>query len=178
MVSVLVFCNHFKKHIMAYVTADQTGKTVAKFLGQGYILIFGALTKLLSDWGANFESNIIKELCELMGIWKVRTSPYHAQTNRQVGWAHQMPMSMIGKLSRDWKMDWPRHLPELVHAYNSMRSAINISPINIYFIRMRGMEKEVHWLLHCQVMWTTARSLQGSTGTFHVWGWETEVILW
>ena len=46
-----------------------------------YILIFGAPAKFLSDEGANFKSNIIKELCELMGIWKVRTSPYHPQTN-------------------------------------------------------------------------------------------------
>ena len=69
---------------MAFVTPDQTAKTVAKFLWQGYTLIFGALAKLLSDQGANFESNIISELCELMGIWKVRTSPYHPQNNGQV----------------------------------------------------------------------------------------------
>ena len=31
-VSVLVFCNHFTKHIMAYMTPNQTAKTVAKFL--------------------------------------------------------------------------------------------------------------------------------------------------
>ena len=67
-VYVLVFCNHFMRHVMAYVTPDQTAKTVARFLWQGYILIFGALAKLLSDWGANFESNIISELCELIGI--------------------------------------------------------------------------------------------------------------
>ena len=47
--SVLVFCNHFAKHIMAHVTPNQTVKTVAKFLWQGYISIFGALVKLLSD---------------------------------------------------------------------------------------------------------------------------------
>ena len=35
MVNVLVFCNHFTKHIMAYVTPDQTAKTVAKFVWQG-----------------------------------------------------------------------------------------------------------------------------------------------
>ena len=31
---------------------------------------------------------------------------------------------MIGKLSKDQKADWPKHLLELVHAYNSMRLAI------------------------------------------------------
>ena len=146
MVNVLVFCNHFMKHIMVYVTTNQTAKTIAKFLWQGYILIFGAPAKLLSNWGANFESSIIKDLWELMGIWKVRTSPYHAQTNRQVEWAHQTLMHMIGKLSKDQKADWLKHLPELVHAYNSMRSAITgynphylmfwcwpHLPINFYF---------------------------------------------
>ena len=58
-----------------------------------------------------------------MGIWKVRTWPYHAQTNGQVEQAHQMLMHMIGKLDTEWKADWPKHLPTLVHAYNSIRSA-------------------------------------------------------
>ena len=49
MVSVLVFCNHFTKHVMAYVTPSQTAKTVTKFLWQGYTPIFRALAKLLSD---------------------------------------------------------------------------------------------------------------------------------
>ena len=53
-VNVLVFYDHFMRHIMAYVTPDQTAKTVAKFLWQGYISIFGALAKFLSDQGANF----------------------------------------------------------------------------------------------------------------------------
>ena len=63
MVSVLVFCDQYMKHVMAYVAPEQTAKTVAKFLWQGYISIFRALAKLLSDQGTNFESNIIKELC-------------------------------------------------------------------------------------------------------------------
>ena len=83
-VNVPVFCDHFMRHIMAYVTPDQTAKSVAQFLWQGYSLIFRALAKLLSDQGANFESKIISELCELMGIWKVRTLLYHPQTNGQV----------------------------------------------------------------------------------------------
>ena len=52
---------------MAYVAPDQMAKTVAKFLWQGYISIFRALAKLLSDWAAIFESNIINELWEPHG---------------------------------------------------------------------------------------------------------------
>ena len=129
----------------------KTVKTVAKFPWQGYILNFGAPAKLHSDWGAYFESNIITELCKLMGIWKIRISPYHAQSNEQVEWAHQMLMCMIGKWGKDQKTDWQRHLPELVHAYNFTRWAITRYspqylmfgsqlhlPINFYFPMIRG----------------------------------------
>ena len=47
--NVLVFCDHFTRHVMVYVTLDQTAKTVPRFLWQGYISIFGALVKLLSN---------------------------------------------------------------------------------------------------------------------------------
>ena len=47
--NVLVFQEHFTKHVMVYVTPNQTAKTVVKFLYQGYILIFGVPARLLSD---------------------------------------------------------------------------------------------------------------------------------
>ena len=39
--NVMVFHDHFMKHTMVYVTPNQTTKTVARFLYQGYISIFG-----------------------------------------------------------------------------------------------------------------------------------------
>ena len=108
--NILVFQDHFTKHIMAYVTPNQTTKTIAKFLYQGYIFIFEAPAKLLSNQGANFTSNIIWELCKCMGIDKIKTLPYHAQTNGQVECAHQTIIQMIGKLGEDQKADWPNHL--------------------------------------------------------------------
>ena len=90
-----------------------------------------------------------------MAIQKVRTSPYHTQTNEQVEQDHQTHLHMIGKLSKDWKADWPKHLLELVHAYNSMRLAITgYSPhylmfrcqptIDLYFPTIRAAEKHQH----------------------------------
>ena len=67
----MVFQDHFTKHVMVYVTPDQTTRTIAKFLYQGYISIFRALTRLLSDHSANFMSNIISEMCKLLGMKKL-----------------------------------------------------------------------------------------------------------
>ena len=124
-VNILPFQDHFTKHIMAYVTPHQTAKIIAEFLYQGYISVVGTPTKFLSDQGADFISHIIWELCELMGIKKIRTSPYYAQTNGQVECMHQTSMQMIGKLSKDQKANWPNHLSVMVQDYNSTRLAVS-----------------------------------------------------
>ena len=79
--NILVFQDHFTKHVLAYVTPDQTAKTIAKFLYGGYISIFGALARLLHDRGTSFTNSIIKELCKILGIQQLQTMPYYPQTN-------------------------------------------------------------------------------------------------
>ena len=66
--NVLVFQDHFTKHVLAYVTSDQTVKTIIKFLYGGSISIFGAPARLLSDSGTSFTSSIFEELCKIIGI--------------------------------------------------------------------------------------------------------------
>ena len=122
--NILVFQDHFTKHVLAYVTPNQTAKTIAKFLYGGYISIFGAPARLLSDRGTSFTSSIIEELCKILGIQQLQTMPYHPQMNGLVERSHQMIMCMIGKLGEDKKADWPSHLSEIAHAYNSTRSAV------------------------------------------------------
>ena len=66
--NILVFKDHFTKHMLVYVTPDQTVKTITKFLYGGYISIFGAPARLLSDTGASFTSSLIEELCKIFGV--------------------------------------------------------------------------------------------------------------
>ena len=117
--NILVFQDHFTKHVLAYVTPDQTAKTIAKFLYGGYISIFGAPARLLSDRGTSFTSSIIEELCKILGIQQLQTMAYHPQTNGLVERSHQTIMHMIGNLGEDKKADWPSHLAEIAHAYNA-----------------------------------------------------------
>ena len=82
--NVLVFQDHFMKHMLAYVVPNQTAKTIAKFLYQGYISIFRAPARLLSDRGANFMSSVIEEMCKILGMMKLWTM--HPTTHRLMGW--------------------------------------------------------------------------------------------
>ena len=77
MTNVLVFQDHFTKHVLAYVTPNQTAKTFAIFLYQGYISVSGAPTRLLSERDTNFMSSEIEEMCKILGIKKLWTMPYH-----------------------------------------------------------------------------------------------------
>ena len=90
--NVLVFQDHFMKHVMVHVTPNHTAKTIAKFLYQGYISIFWTLARLLSDWDANFMSSIINKICKLLGIRKLQTTPYCPQMNGLVKRSHQTIM--------------------------------------------------------------------------------------
>ena len=122
--NVLVFQDHFTKHVLAYVTPDQTAKTITKFLYGGYISFSGAIARLLSDRGTSFTSIIIEELCKILGFQKLQTMPYHPQTNGLVERSHKMIMHIIGKLGEEKKSDWPSHLAEIAHTYNATQSAV------------------------------------------------------
>ena len=134
--NVLVLQDHFSKYVVAYVVKDQTACTAIETLRIGYFGLFGAPAYLVSDQGKAFTGHVITHLCELYGVQKLRTSPYHAQTNGQVECMNQMIIRMIGKLEEDKKACWSKHLPELLMAYNATRSTVTgYSPYYLLFGR-------------------------------------------
>ena len=133
--NVLVLQDHFSKYVVAYVVKDQTARTATETLRNEYFGLFDAPAYLVSDQGKAFTGHVITHLCELYGVQKLRTSPYHAQTNGQVECMNQTIIHMIGKLE-DRKACWSEHLPELLLAYNATRSTVTgYSPYYLLFSR-------------------------------------------
>ena len=134
--NVLVLQDHSSKYIVAYVVKDQTAHTAAKTLRNGYFGLFGAPAYLISDQGKAFTGHIITHLCDLYGVQKLRTLPYHAQTNGQVERMNQTIIHMIGKLEEDKKACWSKHLPKLLLAYIATCSTVTrYSPYYLLFGR-------------------------------------------
>ena len=134
--NVLVLQDHFSKYVVACMVKDQTAHTATVTLRNGYFRLFGAPAYLVSDQRKAFTGHIITHLCELYGVQKLRTSPYHAQTNGQLERMNQMIIHMISKLEEDKKACWSEHLPELLLAYNATCATVTwYSPYYLLFGR-------------------------------------------
>ena len=81
---VLVIVDHLTRYMRAYVTKEQKESMVTKCLYEGFISIFGAPEKLITDQGKAFTSEIVTELCTQFGVGKTTMTPYHPQGNGQV----------------------------------------------------------------------------------------------
>ena len=130
--SILVITDHFSRYAQAIPVPNQTAKTTARVLFNSFIVHYGFPGRLHSDQGRGFESEVIKQLCQVTGITKSRTTPYHPQGNGQVERFNRTLLEMLGTLPENKKAAWKKYVAPLVHAYNSTRNdATGFSP---YFL--------------------------------------------
>ncbi len=118
--NILVITDYFTKFSWAFPTKDQTAKTVASVLWENLICHFGFPKRIHSDQGANFESELVKELCTIAGV-KSRTTPYHPRGN-PVERFNRTLLDLLGTLSDKKKEHWRKYVRPLVHAYNCTRN--------------------------------------------------------
>ena len=67
---IVVVSDYFTKYPEAFAVPNQQATTIAKLL-VGVICKHGCPSKILTDRGANFTCELIKELCWLLDIQKV-----------------------------------------------------------------------------------------------------------
>lgn len=133
--NILVITDHYTKYAVAVPTPNQKARTVAKCLWENFIIHYGIPERLHSDQGPDFESKTIKELCEVTGIRKVRTTPYHPRGN-PVERFNRTLLSMLGTLKDQDKAHWRDFVRPLVHAYNCTKSEVTgYSPYELMFGR-------------------------------------------
>ena len=81
---VMVAMDCFTRWVEVYAIRNQEATTVAKKLVDEMFCRFSPPEQLHSDQGRQFESDLVKEICELLQIRKTRTTPYHPQCNGMV----------------------------------------------------------------------------------------------
>lgn len=80
------------------------------------------------------ESKVFRELMQLLGIKKTRTTPFHPQSDGQVKRQHQTITNYLAKFIAENQRDWDRWIPMYLLAYRtSKHEASGITPSESYF---------------------------------------------
>ena len=133
---MLVITDHFTRYAMAVPTKNQTARTTAEAFFNNFVVNFGLPKKIHSDQGANFEGKLIKELCNITGMTKSRTTPYHPAGNGMTEKFNRTLLDMLGTIEPAKKSDWKSYVSPIVHAYNCTRhSSTGFSPYFLMFGR-------------------------------------------
>ena len=96
-------------------------------------------TQLNSDMGAQFESQLIKDISGLLGIKKTHTTPYNPQNDGLVRW-HRTILSKLATTIKDHGEEWEDHLAKVCFAYNtSIHKSTGFTP----FYLMNGRQARI-----------------------------------
>ena len=133
---IIVAIDHYTKYAEAIATSTFNGFVTAVFIFNQIICRYGMVEKILTDQGVNFESNLFKQLCALIGTKKLRTSTYHAMANGITERLNKNIKPSLAKFVNDQHDDWDLFLPMAMSAYNtSYHSSIGMTPYQAQFGR-------------------------------------------
>ena len=79
---IMVIVDHFSKYIDLYAVKTLEANEAARCLMKS-IYKHGIPDQIISYQGTNFQSKIIKEICDVLDIRQTRTTAYHPQTDGQ-----------------------------------------------------------------------------------------------
>ena len=116
---ILVVCDYFTKWVECYALPDHQAQTVADAVVSNFVSRFGVPSVIHSDQGREFESRLFEEVCQLLGIEKTRTTPYHFQSDGLVERFNRTLQQMLSAFVNKERDDWDEHLPYVTMAYRA-----------------------------------------------------------
>ena len=136
----LVVSDYYTKWPEVFAVPDQKATTVAHVLTQFVFPRHGIPDSLHSDQGRSFENEVIQELCSILKIKKVRTTPYHPQSDGLVERLNRTILEMLSKYVSDHPDDWDEWLNPLVGAYRTaVHASTGFSPFELLYGRKARM---------------------------------------
>lgn len=116
---LVVIGDYFTKWMEAVPTPDHKADTIARTLITHFVSKFGIPLSLHSDQGRDFESQLFKEMCKLLGIEKTRTTPWHPQSDGLVERFNRTLETMLKQTIKEDQSDWDLQAPLCCMAYRA-----------------------------------------------------------
>ena len=131
---VAVICDYFTKWTEAIALPDISAATVASAFVDVFVCRYGAPISLHTDQGPQFTSQLFTHVCDLLGIYKTRTSPYRPQSDGLVERMNRTLAAMLSVHVDSHHSDWDVHLQRCSFAYrSSVHSSTDETPAMLMF---------------------------------------------
>ena len=129
---VLIAIDAFSLYCILMPCKTTSAEETARLLYDNVFMVYGCKS-ILSDRGSCFMSKLLGELCRLLGINRIRTSPGHPQTNSR---AEKFNANILNALRTHCEgySQWPSLLSTIAYNFRTtVLSSVGLSPYRICF---------------------------------------------
>ena len=136
---ILTLVDYATRYPEAIALANIDTSTVAEALLTIYSRI-GFPEEVLSDMGTQFTSGLMREICRLISVRQLTSTPYHPMCNGLVERFNGTLKTILKRLSAERPKDWDRYLPAVLFAYREVeQESTGYSPFELLYGRkVRG----------------------------------------
>ena len=121
---ILVIVDQFTKWLEIVPLPSQRAEVTARAVVDHFFARFGAAAQIVTDQGTNFEAGLFKQVCQILGIHKSRTTAWRPSANGQVERHNRTIKNAIRCYVSDHQRDWDVNLPLIASA---IRASVNRS---------------------------------------------------
>ena len=111
---ILTFQDDLSKYLAAIPIPQQDAETVARAFVLNIVLKFGAPAQLITDQVSNFLSDLFKNVCRLLRIKKVQTTPFRPESNGGLERSHRVLAEYLRHYVSEDQTDWDEWVPYAV----------------------------------------------------------------
>ncbi|BHF72354.1 hypothetical protein SprV_0401541800 [Sparganum proliferum] len=117
---IRVMVDYFTKWAEAVPLLRQDAVSLTNAIFNNWICRFGVPLSIHSDCGANFDSKLLQEVCDLLDIYKTRTTPAYPEGNGLVERTNRTLKQLLKAFAEDHHPhDWDKRLPCAMMAYRA-----------------------------------------------------------
>lgn len=128
---LLTLVDRYTRWMEAEPMPNITAETVVKHFQKTWVARFGVPTKITTDQGRQFTSDLFKAMNQRLGVQHLRTTPYHPQANGLVERFHRTLKAALRCKEND---NWVEALPTILLALRvQLKEDLGASPAQLVY---------------------------------------------
>lgn len=116
---ILTFTEYCTRYVEAFALPNSQAPTLARVLVDQICFRYGCPKQLLSDLGANMQSEIVSQVSHMLGIERLYTAPYRPQTDGLLERFNDTLTKNLAMYVNSDHNDWDVYLKAVCYGYNT-----------------------------------------------------------